>query len=127
MSDLMERAEYFKDLLEGMGQDTVRCPCCGNTFPLDDDYLVCNPALERYLKDSLEVVYSIKSNGEYVSSRITLEYGGPNTFIDTATGMIEVHWGGKEGTARLNDRIVEMIDLIMEREQKYAVIEGGSI
>ena len=110
-----ERAEYFKKTIEGLLENIVRCPSCGNTFPHDGNSMECDLALEEYLKNNVEITYKINSEGKYLSCCILKEYGGPNTYIDTETGRIEVYWGGDRGISLLEPEILIKIDSIMER------------
>ena len=121
-SELRDRANHFKEKIEGMREVIVRCPTCGNTFPSNEmDHIECHLALSEYLNDNLDVWYKVKGDGSYYSCRILKEYGGPTTYIDTEKGGVETFWGGKTHFELLNEETLETIDTIMEREYLAAI------
>ena len=116
-AELKDRANHFKETIEGMREVIVRCPSCGNTFPSNEtDRMDCHLALQDYLNDNLDVYYKVRKDGSYYSCRILKEYGDPTTYIDTEKGGIETFWGGKTHFELLNEETLEAIDTIMERE-----------
>lgn len=45
-----------------------------------------------YLSDVLDIQYLVNSDRTYRSARILIAFGGPNAWIDTRTGQLEVAW-----------------------------------
>ena len=125
ISDVNDRAEYFRDQLENLDGNMVRCPSCGDMFPSNGRRISEDPALKGYLDDCMDVTYKVDSNGEYLSCCILKEYGGPNTYIDTGNGTVEVYWGGDRGTAELSPDILWRIDSLMRDRYLDAIGRRG--
>ena len=64
----------------------------------------------EYFNDVLDVEYRIASNGSYRGAYIYLTLGGPNIWVDTFKGTIELRWGYDSASWLLSVEIVEMID-----------------
>lgn len=45
-----------------------------------------------YLSDALDIEYLVQSDRTYKAARILIAFGGPNAWIDTRTGRLEVAW-----------------------------------
>lgn len=58
-----------------------------------------------YLSDSLDIEYTISSNGEYLGARILVAFGGPNIWINTRSCKVEGYWWGDEATAGYTDEM----------------------
>jgi len=58
-----------------------------------------------YLSDSLDIEYTISSNGEYLGARILVAFGGPNIWINTRSCKVEGYWWGDEATADYTDEM----------------------
>lgn len=77
---------------------------------LEKDY----EAFYEYFNDVLDVEYRIASDGSYKGASIYLTLGGPNIWVDTLNGRIELRWGTDTATWLLNEEVVEMIDEMYE-------------
>src|SRR3954467_7599138 len=45
-----------------------------------------------YLQSALDIQYLVNSDRTYRAARILVAFGGPNVWIDTRTGNLEVTW-----------------------------------
>lgn len=77
---------------------------------LSEDY----EELYMYFDDVLDVEYKISADGSYKGAYIYLTLGGPNVWVDTVKGTIELRWGLVSISLGLNVEVVEMIDVMFE-------------
>jgi hypothetical protein len=69
-----------------------------------------------YLSDVLDIAYTVGSDGTYRSARVLIAFGGPNAWIDTRTGTLDVAWWSapevrqlpREFTTPLDDALAEL-------------------
>ena len=66
--------------------------------------------LAEYFEDVLDVKITIDGNLKFDSVKICLTFGGPNTYLDTATGKIEGYWGNSEFYARISEDVRNAVD-----------------
>ena len=90
---------------------TYLCSECGKT--VDESDLEPVDLLD-YFSDVLDIEYRIGSDKQYRSVRLMVAYGGPNIYIDTASGSVELYWWTERASFRLNDDAVEAIDRTFE-------------
>ena len=64
----------------------------------------------KYFDDVLDVEYRIASDGSYRGAYIYLTLGGPNIWVDTLKGSIELRSGTESVGWFLNDEVLDMID-----------------
>lgn len=77
-----------------------------------DVYPVC---LFDWLDDDVyDVEYTIGSDKEYRSVRIMVACGGPNIYIDTQSGDVELYWWGESARYPMSSDVVNMIDSTYE-------------
>lgn len=87
------------------------CSECGKTVEEDD----LEPVdLFDYFSDVLDIEYRIGSDKKYRSVRLLVAYGGPNIYIDTASGSVELYWWTERASYRLTDDAVKAIDRTFE-------------
>ena len=73
----------------------------GNTFgtrEFDDINEDCESdqlSAYDYLEDVLDIQYVVNAQREYVGARLLVTVGGPNVWIFTTTGVLEVTWDGR--------------------------------
>ena len=67
-----------------------------------------------YFADALDIEYICNSRKEYKSARIMVGFGGPNIYIDTDTGNVELYWWTDRAHYALSTFAIEEIDAIME-------------
>ena len=51
-----------------------------------------------YIKDLLDINYTLDSERQYKGARILVAFGGPNIWIDTAKNTVEGYWWGESYT-----------------------------
>ena len=89
--------------------DTMTCPHCGAEFSSDD----ATPySLYEYFASELDVEYYSRGRGadDYVGVRIMVACGGPNIYVDTKRGRVELHWWPETADYFLDDDVVAAID-----------------
>ena len=80
-----------------------------NVYPLDDldDY-----TLFEYFNDVSDVEYTTDYRKEYKAVRLMIACGGPNIYVDTRTGTVDLYWWTEEAHIGLDKEVVEEIDSI---------------
>ena len=78
-----------------------------NVYPLDDleDY-----TLYEYFNDVLDVEYTVTFNKEYKGVRLMIACGGPNIYVDTRRGTVDLYWWTEEAHIDLDKEVIEAID-----------------
>lgn len=125
-------AENFKHcariadtLAEYVAGNVYKCPECGHEFTAPDD---CEKyrcphceftddlneyeqqSLYDYLENCLDIEYRCNSRREYRSVQIMIAWGGPNIYLDTASGDVELYWWGDRAKYRMDNNVVEALD-----------------
>lgn len=89
------------------------CPCCkAEKIALDD----CEQAtIFDYVNDSvLDIEYRISADRKYKNVRLMVACGGPNIFIDTAEGAVQLRWWTDREEFPLSKEASEAIDEAFE-------------
>ena len=84
------------------------CPCCGNTFDINelsqseednyycpecDDTILDLFTMYDYLENTLGIEYRVFNKEDDINSvKICIAYGGPNIFIDTEDNKVKLYW-----------------------------------
>ena len=109
-----------------------KCPECGETFSLPDDYgdlYKCpgcgevgtfgidythigfeQQTIYDYFDDCLDIEYRCDSRKEYRSVQVMVAWGGPNIYVDTSSNNVELYWGGDAETWPLSSEAIEAVD-----------------
>lgn len=93
--------------------DKYKCPDCGTVHDLDD---LEQLGLYDYMEDILDIDYIVNYRKEYKACRILVAFGGPNIYIDTFKGCVELFWWTDH--ARF-DLMRDAIDAIDEWAEEY--------
>lgn len=69
--------------------DVFQCPNCGDVDSVDSwEWL----SVGDYLTDAYDVEFRVGSDKEVRSVRVMVACGGPNIYINTASGDVELYW-----------------------------------
>lgn len=80
--------------------------CQGDVYPV---YLL------DYLGDNVyDIEYTIGSNKEYRGVSLMIACGGPNIYINTQSGDVELYWWGESARYPMSSDAVNMIDSTYE-------------
>lgn len=80
--------------------------CEGDVYPID---------IVEYLGDGVyDVEYTIGSDKDYRGVRIMIACGGPNMYINTKSGDVELYWWGESARYPMGSDVVNYIDSIFE-------------
>lgn len=108
--------------------NVYRCPECGETFrndtsafdPETETYtLPCGCSTDEepeqlslydYFEDLLDIDWILNSQKEYKACRILVAFGGPNIYIDTLSGYVELYWWNETARYKLLSETVSAID-----------------
>ena len=64
----------------------------------------------EYFSDCLDVDYLIDSNFDYKGVRVLVTCGGPNIYVSTITGKVELYWWTDRGEFYLEREVIDSID-----------------
>ena len=80
--------------------------CDRDVYPVD---------ILEWLGDGIyDVEYTIGSNKEYRGVRLMIACGGPNIYLNTRTGDVELYWWNESAQYPMDSDVVNMIDSIYE-------------
>lgn len=78
----------------------------GDIYPVD---------IVEYLGDGVyDIEYTIGSDKEYRGVRLMIACGGPNIYINTKSGDVELYWWSESARYPMSSDVVNMIDSIYE-------------
>ena len=77
--------------------DVITCKC-GAEFNSDDAKPV---SMWDYFDDALDITYYSKGRGadDYTGVRVMITFGGPNIYVDTERGKVELYWWNEYASA----------------------------
>lgn len=123
MNDIRENYKYcerIRDRLVATYEGRVkRCLECGRIAVDPDSVCQCGemydigdwePVLlleDEYIYD---VEYRIGGDFEYRNVSLMVAGGGPNIYIDTGSGNVELFWGSERATAWIPSEVTDEID-----------------
>lgn len=116
------------DLLEAYTSGNVyKCPECGEEHYIADcEKYKCScgfvgeldeyeqQSIGDYLSDCLDIEYRANSEKEYRSAEITVAWGGPNIYIDTAENAVKLYWGSSRAEWYFPNDVANEIDEFCE-------------
>ena len=70
-------------------------------------------ALYDYINEALDFEFRVDLQKNYRSARIAITLGGPNVFIDTRSGCVELYWGNDKAEWHLSQDADDTIDNIL--------------
>ena len=105
--------EYADSVSEGIWENDST----GSPFGIVSDD---NPVTDRdndddvtamdYLSDVLDIQYIVDSDRTYRAARILVGFGGPNVWINTQTGNLEVSWWSETIYRSLPSEFIRELD-----------------
>lgn len=89
--------------------DKFRCPECKEVSDTDE---WDQKSLWGYFDDALDIEYRVGGRGPdgYRSVVIMVACGGPNIYVDTGSGLVELYWWSERANWPLSRDAVDMID-----------------
>lgn len=66
--------------------------------------------IDDYFDDNYGVRTTIDDRGEVYSTSVCIAWGGPNIYIDTETGAVEMYWWSSRCCYPIPGSVAEMID-----------------
>ena len=67
-----------------------------------------------YFSDFYDIDYIVDSNKKYKACRVLVAFGGPNIYIDTWDGQVQLEWWGEHAEAHIPNDLCEQIDEFFE-------------
>lgn len=65
-----------------------------------------------YFSDALDIQYTVGQDRKYRGARLLVTCDGPNIYVDTITGAVELYWWSDQASYPLDRCTVEAIDEI---------------
>lgn len=97
------------DLYEAISYgETCICPVCGHESAFEQ------VSIYDWLQDALDWDYIISSDREYKACRIMVAFGGPNIYVDTLRGSVDLYWWGESASYDLSSQACYEIDEAMK-------------
>lgn len=90
------------------------CPCCGKEIDLEEAEQVS--LWDYFVSDIYNIEYRCDGSKEYRSVQLMIACGGPNIYIDTASGDVELYWWSERARWPIMKEIIEEIDYIFEEQ-----------
>lgn len=87
--------------------DKFKCPCCGLVEEVGEYNQL---SLYDYFVDLLDIDYLVNYQKEYKGARILIAYGGPNIYLDTISGNVELYWWTETAKYRMRSDTIEALD-----------------
>ena len=76
-------------------------------------------SLFDYFSDYLDVDYILDNQKQFKAVRVMITCGGPNIFIDSYCGEVQLYWWGERATAELSSDICDEINEIFREFYYY--------
>ena len=87
--------------------DKYKCPACGTVHDLGD---LEQLGMHDYMEDILDIDYIVNYRKEYKACRILVAFGGPNIYIDTFKGCVDLYWWTDRASFDLTPDAINAID-----------------
>ena len=87
--------------------DAYKCPDCGG-FSRAEEWETCS--ILDYFDDVLDIDYITNYKKEYKACRVLVACGGPNIYIDTYSGAVELYWWTDRADFPLSRSTMAQID-----------------
>lgn len=84
------------------------CPECG------DEEMFEQVSMFDWLEDALDFDFIVDRNKEYKACRILVAFGGPNIYVDTMRGSVDLYWWGDRASYPLSTTACAELDTTME-------------
>ena len=97
--------EWFFD--DEIDENDIACKWCKEAFELDEAEPV---SLYDYFADCYDIEYRVGIDKGIRSVCAMVACGGPNIYVDTGSGDVELYWGGDRARYPLTSESVAAID-----------------
>jgi predicted RNA-binding Zn-ribbon protein involved in translation (DUF1610 family) len=87
--------------------DKYRCPCCGCVDEVDEYNQL---SVYDFFVDTYDIEYRCDGSREYRSACIMVACGGPNIYIDTGSGAVELYWWTESAKYHLRSDTKDAVD-----------------
>lgn len=91
--------------------DTVgnkfKCPDCGTVNDVDDFEQL---SLYDYFENMLDVDFLVNYRKEFSAVKILVAYGGPNIYISTISGSVELYWWTDSAKYYLRPDVIDAVN-----------------
>lgn len=106
-----EIVSSYHEYADAEGYPRYKCKCGCDTDTEPEQATLYDHAL---CMDPFDIEYRVGHAGEYRSVKIMIACGGPNIYIDSASGAVELHWWTEHAQAYLAWDTVETVNQLYE-------------
>lgn len=130
----LKTCQRISEELDQLSQgELFTCPICGETKVLRKEFenesgetvyiFSCGCESEEegeeftffdYLENVLDIEYTCNSKKEYTGCKLCIACGGPNIYINTNTGSVQLFWWSEKAEYEMSTTTVDYIDQYME-------------
>ena len=71
-------------------------------------------SLHEYFDDILDIKYVVDREKKYLGAKILLTFGGPNIYLDTYHGELQLYWCTTEEKFSVDKNLCNAVDDIFE-------------
>lgn len=87
--------------------DKFKCPHCGNVSDVDEFEQL---TLYDYMENALDFDFLVNSRKEFSAVKILVAYGGPNIYISTISGAIELYWWTDSAKYYMRSDVIDAVN-----------------
>lgn len=87
--------------------EKYKCPECG---AVNDTKYFEQCSLWDYFQDYLDIDWILNSSKEYKACRILVAFGGPNIYIDTFSGYVELYWWNETARYKILSDTIDAVN-----------------
>lgn len=84
-----------------------KCPDCGTVNDVEDFEQL---GIWDYMNDILDLEYLVTSQKEFSAVKILVAYGGPNIYISTISGAVELYWWTQSEKYYLRSDVIDAVN-----------------
>ena len=70
--------------------------------------------MSDYFENCLGVDYLVNQDKEYLHCSACVAYGGPNIYVNTYDGEVQLYWWGSNAKANLSEEAIRAVDDFFE-------------
>ena len=87
--------------------ERIKCHECGSVNDVDGLEPV---TMLDYLGDVYDIKWTLNSDMTYNGVRLLIAFGGPNIYVDTVSGRVDLYWWSERGSCQLSRDALHAID-----------------
>lgn len=90
------------------GIEKANCPHCDHVSEFYNDFEPLS--IWDYLEDALDFRFLLGSDKSVIAVKVLIAYGGPNIWIDTETGSVNLYWWTDRASYPISSDVAAALD-----------------